>query len=120
MKVKITDVETSIRLYQKFGWGDTNKREIPYQWTGRIDKLTPEEINKGLSINPQAKVYPINLWKEMVQEDLSEYSDDYTARIWPEDDNSFLFMHYGFPAYTVIPEGETGTFIEVQFEDEED
>lgn len=114
--MRITDIETSIRLHLKYGWNDIT-RSMPIRWTGRIDKLSQYEIEMGLLENPQARVYSITDFMKMdhVNSEWHEYSGDYCVRIWAGHNASRIFMHFSYPAYTVLPDGEEGTFIEYNF-----
>lgn len=110
--VKITDHITSIRLHQKFGY-TAQTRKMPYNWCGRVDVLTPQEIENGLRMNPSAIVMPISeLRKIDADPDWITEPDTATARMWPSFEGGLIMMHLHYPAYTELPEGETGEFIE--------
>lgn len=113
--MKITDLETSIRLHLKYGWNDET-RNMPFEWTGRIDKLSAEQIQKGLKENPQAIIMPIGEFRKLdPDEEWKGYATDCTARLWAQTRGNGFFMHFSYPAYTELPCGERGNFIEYDF-----
>lgn len=118
MKVVITDIPTSIEIFKKCGFHD-KPCETKYEWQGRCDKLTNEQILKGKSKNSEAKIFDAREFAEMYNDEDVIQEDGYSVRLWPTTESLGLFMHFQFPAYEVIPDGFTGTLIEVNIEDED-
>lgn len=116
MKVYITDIATSILLYNKYGYHGLQKTK--FEWQGRCDKLTDEQIEKGKKENPEARVFDVLEFSKMYQDEDVVMHDGYTVRLWPVCGGLGLFMHFMFPAYTEIPKGETGNLVMVDIDDD--
>lgn len=125
MKVKITDVVTSLKLLKDAEKGkhfiylgiDLNEKEngSKYGWAFRVHHHTKEELEEGHRQNPQLVTMPFEELCEKVGVQIEDEDKGKTFVAFPKENGLTFKMEY-CPAYEFLPDGVEGTLVEVDID----
>ena len=118
MKIKITDLITSVKIFnarQKSPHLFQDCNDIKAYWALRVHHHTKEELEVAHSKYPRLITMPVEDFCLKIGDEIKDEDKGKTAVSFPYLEGIAFFMR-SYPAYDVLPDDFIGEFVEVDFD----